>query len=102
MTSGFDIYETVTGRSLRSITHPVGKLFAVPVLFAHGGKSIIGGGALGSAHIWDATTGRMMQALALAGGYLMALLPHHVADYSKMTTGFLHSQLTVMNINTIT
>ncbi|KAI0715887.1 WD40-repeat-containing domain protein [Cerioporus squamosus] len=67
MTSGFDVYETETGRSVGSIHHPVAKLLAVPVLFAHNGTVIIGGSAVGEAHIWDASTRHLRQSLVLGG-----------------------------------
>ncbi|KAI0720091.1 WD40-repeat-containing domain protein [Cerioporus squamosus] len=78
MTSGFDVYETETGRSVGAINHPVAKLLAVPVSFAHNGAVIIGGSAVGEAHIWDATTRHLRQSLFLGDSkYVIALAVHH-------------------------
>ena len=71
MTSGFDVYATETGMSVGAITHPVGKLLAVPVLFAQNGAVIVGGSATGKAHVWDASTHNLQQRLVLGGMYMV-------------------------------
>ena len=67
MTSGFDVYQTDTGTSLGTLSHTVGRLHIVPVLFAHGGNAIIGGSCVGEVMVWDATTLRKHQTLLLQG-----------------------------------
>ena len=67
MVSGFDVYATATGMSLATLTHAVGSLYAVPVLFAHGGNAIIGGSTVGKVHLWDVHTGCEFQELVLQG-----------------------------------
>lgn len=68
MLSGFDIYETETGSAVGTLAHAVSGMFAVPVIFAHGGNAIISGSTVGKVHVWDATTRRKHQVLTLAGG----------------------------------
>ena len=67
MISGFDIYETETGKCLARLTHPVDRMFAVPVLFVHGGNAIVGGSSVGEVHLWNASTIRLHQILRLDG-----------------------------------
>ena len=67
MTSGFDIYDIETGASLRALGHRVAELLAIPVMFAQGGAVIVGGSAVGKAHIWDATTYELCQDLSHEG-----------------------------------
>ncbi|KAI1783092.1 WD40-repeat-containing domain protein [Ganoderma leucocontextum] len=67
MASGFDIYETATGNSLGTLNHAVGRVFAVPVLFVHGGNAVIAGSTVGEVHLWNVSTLRLHQILRLNG-----------------------------------
>ena len=67
MVSGFDIYDTDTASSLGALDHAVGRIYAVPVVFAHGGNAVIGGSTAGEVDIWDAANLRKHQTLLLGG-----------------------------------
>ncbi|KAI0328923.1 hypothetical protein GY45DRAFT_1253934, partial [Cubamyces sp. BRFM 1775] len=52
LVSGFDIYDVQTTASIGSVMYPTGKsVQAIPVIFAHGGNTIIGGSAIGEVRV---------------------------------------------------
>ncbi|KAI0371020.1 WD40 repeat-like protein [Pilatotrama ljubarskyi] len=65
MVSGFDLYDLTSQAALRSFTHPVTTLRAVPVLFVHGGHALLGGSTVGKVHLWDVHNGLLHQTLPL-------------------------------------
>ncbi|KAI1786033.1 WD40-repeat-containing domain protein [Ganoderma leucocontextum] len=67
MVSGFDIYDTDTGSSLGTLSHVIDRIYAVPILFAHGGNAVIGGSTVGEIDIWDVANLRKHQTLGLGG-----------------------------------
>ncbi|KAI9057524.1 WD40 repeat-like protein [Trametes sanguinea] len=67
MVSGFDLYDLTSQAVLRSFTHPVESLRAVPVLFVHGGHALLGGSTTGQIHLWNSHNGRVHQKFSLGG-----------------------------------
>ncbi|KAI0644129.1 WD40-repeat-containing domain protein [Trametes meyenii] len=50
---GFDIYDLHTGTLTLAVSHDnSGKEYPVPVLYAHGGRAIIGGSTVGLVNVW--------------------------------------------------
>ncbi|TFK80345.1 YVTN repeat-like/Quino protein amine dehydrogenase [Polyporus arcularius HHB13444] len=98
VTSGFDIYETETGESVGTLAHPVSGMFAVPVLYVHGGNAVIGGSTCGEVHVWDATALRVHQVLRHAGktgGYLVSdSLYSHATESDRILALSAHYDVT--------
>ncbi|OSD03005.1 WD40 repeat-like protein [Trametes coccinea BRFM310] len=65
MLSGFDLYDMTSLAVLRSFTHPVDVLRAVPVMFVHGGHALLGGSTCGMMHLWNVHNGRLHQKFSL-------------------------------------
>ncbi|KAI0644317.1 WD40-repeat-containing domain protein [Trametes meyenii] len=68
LSSAFDVYAMEDGASKGAVRNAAGEsIRAVPVVFAHGDKWIVGGSTIGTVHVWDATTLRLMQQLSVGG-----------------------------------
>ncbi len=65
--SGFNLYDLVTGDCLRSFPVDDGSECTVPVLYAHGGHALLGGGTVGLARLWNVHNGRLHQTFATQG-----------------------------------
>ena len=59
LVKGFDVYRMDTGKPIVSFEHVVGKPYAMPVLFIHGDRAIVGGNDLGTVSIWDVALGKL-------------------------------------------
>ena len=67
--TGFDIYALETMESEGSLSHTVGDVYPVPVLFVHGGTAILGGSTVGEVELWNVITRRKHLPLRLRGTY---------------------------------
>ncbi|KAJ3006965.1 hypothetical protein NUW54_g3730 [Trametes sanguinea] len=82
MLSGFDLYDLESQAVLRSFTHPVDMLRAVPVKFVHGGYALLGGSTAGIVHLWNVHNGHVHQKFSLgASSSVMAIdVSCHILD----------------------
>ncbi|KAJ2994492.1 hypothetical protein NUW54_g7542 [Trametes sanguinea] len=86
MMSGFDLYDLTSLAVLRSFTHPVKALCAVPVRFVHGGHALLGGSTAGTAHLWNVHNGRLHQKFSLTPSTKVMTVD---ANYDASTDRFL-------------
>ncbi|KAI0827604.1 WD40-repeat-containing domain protein [Trametes gibbosa] len=71
---GFDIYNINTDAAVLTVPYDFGKGYPVPVVYAHGGRAIIGGSTVGQVNIWyvDGSISRKMQTLAISGQFKLS------------------------------
>ncbi|KAI0713507.1 WD40-repeat-containing domain protein [Earliella scabrosa] len=98
----FDIYDLEAGTVIRTFKNEKGgHARAIPVLFIHGGRAIVGGSAVGRVTIWFVDSGRQLPSLpvpnddmvlALAGSHSQGFQAYYDSDIDRfiLATGLMN------------